>query len=59
MVFAKAVATENIDILYYKIDHNNRKIFYPFLSEVLKPLIARFSFQGFNGFAPKAAGAQS
>ena len=29
MVFAKAVADINVDVLYYKMDQNNRKIFWP------------------------------
>jgi hypothetical protein len=31
MVFAKTTAYINVDVLYYMMDHNNRKIFYPSL----------------------------
>jgi len=53
-VFAKAVADINVDLLYYKIEHNNRKIFYPSLfADIPRQAdswpLARFSAPGLSG----------
>jgi hypothetical protein len=53
-VFAKAVACINVDILYDKMDHNNRKIFCPSLftdipGQTDSRLLVRFSNLGLSG----------
>ena len=59
MVFEKAVAYENIGILYYKIDLNNRKISYPFskmrnrdLGEGFSKVSSWKELQGLSGLFP-------
>jgi len=61
MVFAKTTAHINVDVLYYKMDHNNRKIFYPHLfADIPRQTdrwhLARFDVQRFKGFAPGRPG---
>jgi len=63
MVFEKAVAYENIGILYYKIDLNNRKISYPFskmrnrdLGEGFSKVSSWEELKGMSGLFPTIQG---
>jgi hypothetical protein len=47
MVFAKAVADINVDVLYYKIDQNNRKIFWLYLPADIPRQTDRLQSYGF------------